>query len=139
MQSFKWVLPSLVAAAVVAGSSLVDAAEQRSTIERRLRPGAGLLAPSQPDRGSRDPVLDICERVSGDRVRFVAGDAAQVAVAETDVKGEREVLATVQSGRQVEVIDVAGPWVAAQVDVDGKPVRGWIWHEHLRPANVNCS
>lgn len=64
-------------------------------------------------------------------VRFAAGDSAVVTVDKAGIMSGTTTLTTVAKGDQFVVGQVAGPWIAAKVEVDGKMVSGWIWCRHV--------
>ena len=49
------------------------------------------------------------------------------------MKGTRT-LATVEGGQEFQVLDVEGPWLGAEIEVDGEKIKGWVWHRHVASA-----
>lgn len=126
------IVASLAAVLVMSLTSLASAAPNRNPIHRPHAVG------SWQDDGSaavtyQQPTAESRQAFSYQGVPFKAGDMAKV-TGRANLMAERNILATVKAGQEFKVLDVRGPWVAAQIDVDGKPVRGWFYYNHVQPV-----
>lgn len=133
MNHKKVLFAALAATLVVSLSSLTWAAPYRNPIRRPHANGSW-----QDDAGPNTTYVQPAstqtrQAFSYDAMQFKAGDMAKLSRT-ANLMVERNVLATVKSGQEFKVLDVQGPWVAAQVNVDGKPVRGWFYYNRVAPA-----
>lgn len=133
------VLASLTTALVLGLASIAFAAPIRNSIERRQSPGRGFWQNDRPVAAYRMPAAqqpagETRQSFSLEGVTFQVGDMAQVAAESASLKIKTDVLADVHNGEEFKVLEVQGPWVGAEIQVNGAPVRGWIHHSQLRPA-----
>jgi hypothetical protein len=81
-------------------------------------------APAEGYRSfSYEPAMDV---KNGDHV-VVAAENAKVMLG-------NKVLATVNKGQEFPVLKVERGWLGAKLNVDGKEVSGWIWHDKVALA-----
>ncbi|HJT36635.1 MAG TPA: hypothetical protein VJ783_31720 [Pirellulales bacterium] len=65
--------------------------------------------------------------------RMAIRPGAQVVVndAAASLMRGRRILATFARGQQLEVLQVAGPWVGTAVTINGRRTGGWVWRGQL--------
>lgn len=121
---------SMAAMAAVMGALLLPSfllAGPRSPIERRLRPGRGFWEDERPVRYRA--VRPVEQRFSY-APRFDAGDKVMT-TRRTDLRLGEKTLAKIKRGEKFEVLEVRGPWLKAELEREGKQVRGWVWDRHV--------
>ncbi len=79
------------------------------------------------------PSTDAQRRFSYEPAPFHPGDKVVVTADNAQMKIGKEVVGVARKGAAFVVGQVERGWLWATVEVDGKPVKGWIRHRLVRP------
>lgn len=71
---------------------------------------------------------------SSDPAAYHAGDVVTVAVDEARIMRGTQTLGILSKGRKFTVTKTERGWLGAKIEVDGKPIDGWIWSGHVSMA-----
>ena len=61
------------------------------------------------------------------------GDAVVITAEDAGIMSGRTTLGVAAKGDRFIVKQIVGPWLGATIDVNGKPISGWVWSGHVDP------
>jgi len=66
---------------------------------------------------------------------FHAGDKVVVSADHANLMKGMDTVATVNKGQAFDILKVQGPWLGAEIEMDGKKLTGWIWSQQVVAVN----
>ena len=84
---------------------------------------------------SYQPQVEARQSFSYEPAPFHVGDKVIVSANDTKLMKGTDILAVVKKGETFEVGQVEGPWLGAEIAMDGNKFKGWIWHKHVASAD----